>query len=51
MAHVHDKQRIKMGNKTWPMYMIPFYFKLDPSLPIFDHMNSSLFDELILIKD
>ena len=22
MAHVHDKQRIKMGNKTWPMYMI-----------------------------
>jgi hypothetical protein len=26
------------------------YF-LDPSLPIFDHMNGSLFDELILIKD
>jgi hypothetical protein len=24
MAHVHDKQRIKMGNKTWPMYMINF---------------------------
>jgi hypothetical protein len=22
MAHVHDKQRIKTGNKTWPMYMI-----------------------------
>jgi hypothetical protein len=22
MAHVHDKQRIKIGNKTWPMYMI-----------------------------
>jgi hypothetical protein len=22
MAHVHDKQRKKMGNKTWPMYMI-----------------------------
>jgi hypothetical protein len=21
MAHVHDKQRKKMGNKTWPMYM------------------------------
>jgi hypothetical protein len=22
MAHVHDKQRIKIGNKTWSMYMI-----------------------------
>jgi hypothetical protein len=22
MAHVHDKQRIKIGNKTWPIYMI-----------------------------
>jgi hypothetical protein len=22
MAHVHDKKRIKIGNKTWPMYMI-----------------------------
>jgi hypothetical protein len=22
MAHVHDKQRIKIGNKTWHMYMI-----------------------------
>jgi hypothetical protein len=22
MAHIHDKQRIKMGNKAWPMYMI-----------------------------
>jgi hypothetical protein len=31
--------------------VIASYFKLDPSLPIFDHMNGSLFDELILIKD
>jgi hypothetical protein len=31
--------------------VITSYFKLDPSLPIFDHMNGSLFDELILIKD
>jgi hypothetical protein len=22
MAHVYDKQRIKMGNKRWPMYTI-----------------------------
>jgi hypothetical protein len=22
MAHVHDEQRIKTGNKTWPIYMI-----------------------------
>jgi hypothetical protein len=21
-GRVHDKQRIKIGNKTWPMYMI-----------------------------
>jgi hypothetical protein len=33
------------------MIVITSYFKLDPSFPIFDHMNSSLFDELILIKD
>jgi hypothetical protein len=22
MAHIQDKKRIKIGNKTWPMYMI-----------------------------
>jgi hypothetical protein len=22
MAHVHDKQKIKIGNKTWHIYMI-----------------------------
>jgi hypothetical protein len=22
MAHINDKQRIKKGNKAWPMYMI-----------------------------
>jgi hypothetical protein len=25
--------------------VITSYYKLDPSLPIFDHMNGSLFDE------
>ena len=25
--------------------VITFYYKLDPSLPIFDRMNGSLFDE------
>jgi hypothetical protein len=32
-------------------FLITSYFKLDPSLPIFDYMNGSLFDKLILIVD
>ena len=31
--------------------VITSYFKLDSILSIFDHMNGSLFDELILIKN
>jgi hypothetical protein len=26
MAHVHDKLRIKKGNKAWPMYIFFVYY-------------------------
>ena len=44
MAHVHDKQRIKMGNKTWPMYMINESWKLKISTD----MVNTIIDELRL---
>jgi hypothetical protein len=43
MAHVHDKQRIKTGNKTWPIYMISLFFVYHVYGPCFVSYLYSLF--------
>ena len=43
--------KVWKDNWTYESIVITSYFKLDPSLPIFDYMNGSLFDKLVLIVD